>query len=142
VSISQAAKELGVRPETLRRWESEGKITLGAHSSGHRRYNLSQLRGLVPWTAPSTPVTICYARVSSHDQKDDLDRQAALLDSFCAANGWQFEFIRDLGSGMNYRKPGLRQLIKRICQGDVVRLVVTHKDRLLRFGADARFCLM
>lgn len=121
VSRSQAAKELGVNPETLRRWETAGKITVERTPSGHRRYDLAQLRGLVSRTTPSTRVTVCYARVSSHDQKQDLNRQVALLESFCAANGWTFEVIKDLGSGMNYRKPGLRQLIKRICTGDVGR---------------------
>lgn len=68
-------------------------------------------------------------------------RQAALLESFCAANGWQYEVIQDLGSGLNYSKNGLKQLIHRICLGEVGRLVLTHKDRLLRFGSELVFSL-
>lgn len=86
-------------------------------------------------------VTIAYARVSSHDQKADLARQAILLSEFCTKNGWTHEVIRDLGSGMNYHKKGLRELLQRIMRNDVERLVVTHQDRLLRFGAELIFAL-
>ena len=57
------------------------------------------------------------------------------------ARGWSYEVIQDLGSGLNYSKRGLRQVIKRICQGDIQRLVLTHKDRLLRFGAELVFAI-
>ncbi|MBU0492295.1 MAG: IS607 family transposase, partial [Chloroflexi bacterium] len=77
----------------------------------------------------------------SHDQKSDLVTQVALLESFCSANGWTYEVLQDLGSGLNYQKRGLRQLIKRICAGEVGRLVLTHKDRLLRFGSELIFTL-
>jgi putative resolvase len=142
VSISQAAKELGVTAKTLRRWEEQGKIEVERTAGGHRRYDLAKLQGLVPRKPqPGGRITIGYARVSSHDQKEDLGRQAALIESFCAANGWTFEIIEDMGSGLNYRKRGLRQLIKRICSGEVGRVVLSHKDRLLRFGADLVFML-
>ena len=86
-------------------------------------------------------VTLAYARVSSHDQKEDLKRQILVLESFCASHGWEFEILQDLGSGLNYNKRGLRTLIKEICSGKVNRLVITHKDRLLRFGAELIFSL-
>lgn len=63
------------------------------------------------------------------------------MEAFCAANGWRYEVIRDLGSGLNYHKRGLRELIRRICSGQVGRLVITHKDRLLRFGSELVFSL-
>jgi putative resolvase len=59
--------------------------------------------------------TICYARVSSQDQKEDLVRQAAVLESFCAARGGTYEVVQDLGSGLNYQKKGLKKFIKMIC---------------------------
>ena len=83
--------------------------------------------------------TIAYARVSSRDQKADLERQAQVLEMFCAQNGWQYEVITDLGSGMNYRKKGLTRLLNLLISGEVGRLVITHKDRLLRFGAELVF---
>ena len=68
-------------------------------------------------------------------------RQIALLETFCAANGWTYEVLQDLGSGLNYHKKGLQQLIRRICDGSVGRLVLTNKDRLLRFGSELIFSL-
>ena len=86
-------------------------------------------------------LTVAYARVSSHDQKADLERQKQVLELYCAAQGWTFEVITDLGSGMNYQKKGLRRLLNQIIEGKVGRLVVTHKDRLLRFGAELVFAI-
>ncbi len=85
--------------------------------------------------------TVAYARVSSHDQKADLERQKLVLETFCAQRGWTFELVSDLGSGMNYRKKGLKRLLDEIVAGRVGRLVLTHKDRLLRFGAELVFAI-
>lgn len=141
VSIGRAASELGVSRDTLRRWESAGKISVERTPSGHRRYDLSQLRGLVPHKVNSDRITLAYARVSHHSQKKDLKKQINLLESYCIDHNWEFEVIQDQGSGMDYRKSGLRRLIQRICDGDVGRLVVTDRDRLLRFGTDLVFAL-
>ncbi len=142
VGIGTAARESGVHPETLRRWEKAGKIEVDRTPTGFCRYDLAKLRGLVPQhRAPSARQTLLYARVSSHDQKEDLARPVALLESFSAANGWTYEVLQDLGSGLNYPKKGLRLLIKRICSGEVGCLVITHKDRVLRFGSELVFSL-
>ena len=85
--------------------------------------------------------TIAYARVSSSDQKEDLTRQQQVLELFCAKNGWTYELVSDLGSGMNYHKKGLVRLLNELVAGDVERLVITHKDRLLRFGAELVFAI-
>ncbi len=140
VSIYTAAKELGVSITTLRRWEREGKMKSIRTPGGHRRYDLNHLRGLS--SRPSLPenrATLAYARVSSADQKEDLKRQVRLLETYCAANGWTVEIIQDLGSGLNYHKKGLTKLIYRICSAEVGRLVLTNKDRLLRFGSEIIF---
>ena len=142
VPIRAAAKELGVRKETLRAWERAGKIDPPERTpSGQRRYDLAKLRHLAPRTTSSGRTTVAYARVSSHDQREDLVRPIALLESFCAANGRMYETIQDLGSGLNDRQKGLRTLIRRIGSGEIGRLVITHKDRLLRFGSDLVFAL-
>ena len=141
VSIGKAAKELGVSRDTLRRWEAAGKIEVERTPKGHRRYDLMDLRGYAPRRTPSKRTTLAYARVSSQEQKGDLVTQVALLESYCAANGWEYEVLEDLGSGLNYNKRGLRQLIKRICARDIGRLVLTHKDRLLRFGSEIIFAI-
>jgi putative resolvase len=141
VSIKKAAQELGVHQETLRRWEASGKIEAERTPRGHRRYDLSKLRGTIPKSPFGDRATLCYSRVSSHDQKEDLIRQTAVLESFCAGRGWTYEIVQDLGSGLNYQKKGLKKLIKMICSGAVGRLVITHKDRLMRFGAELIFSL-
>lgn len=142
LTIKEAAKELGVAQETLRRWEAEGKIIAERTQGGHRRYDISKLRGIKPREKEETrKITIGYARVSSQDQKEDLKRQVGLIESYCAAQGWNYEILQDMGSGLNYNKRGLRILIKRLCKEDIGRLVLTHKDRLLRFGGELIFSL-
>jgi predicted site-specific integrase-resolvase len=79
--------------------------------------------------------------VSSPDQLQDLHRQVGVLEVYCARKGWTCEIVQDRGSGLNSRKRGLRELIRRICSGEVERLVLTHQDRLLRFGAELVFAL-
>lgn len=64
-----------------------------------------------------------------------------MLELYCASQGWTVDIIADLGSGMNYRKRGLKRLLDGIVEGEVGRLVLTHKDRLLRFGAELVFAL-
>ena len=140
ISISEAAERLGISPTTLRRWEESGKLIPERTQGNQRRYRLSQIE-------PATHLlkqgrkTLAYARVSSHDQKADLDRQKQVLERYCTQQGWTFELISDFGSGMNYYKKGLKRLLDEIVGGNVGRLVITHKDRLLRFGAELVFSL-
>ncbi len=79
--------------------------------------------------------------MSSHDQKDDLERQKQVLELYCASQGWTFEVVADLGSGMKYHKKGLKKLLIDILADRIGRLVVTHKDRLLRFGVELLFAI-
>jgi len=141
VSIGSAAKHFGVSQETLRRWEKLGKIRVERTPKGHRRFDLSQFSSVSRKRFDLERHTIGYARVSSHDQKDDLVRQAQVLENFCAANGWTHEIVQDLGSGLNFQKRGLKKLIQNICSGKIERLILTHKDRLLRFGSELVFSL-
>lgn len=141
MSISEAAKVAGVAPSTLRRWEREGKIRPERTRGGNRRYTLAMLKPHMAHQSPVEKKTVAYARVSSHDQKSDLERQKQMLEMYCAAQGWQFEIVADLGSGMNYHKRGLRKLLSMILDGRINRLVLTHKDRLLRFGAELVFAI-
>ena len=142
LSVAEAAELLGVSSNTLRRWEREGKRIPDERTEGNqRRYRLSSIRPEMVRSNDRKRRTIAYARVSSHDQKEDLDRQRKMLEMFCSAHGWQFEVISDLGSGMNYHKKGLRKLLEAILSGQIGRLVITHKDRLLRFGAELVFSI-
>jgi putative resolvase len=137
ITIGEAAKIKGVSTKTLRRWEAEGKLIPERTANGHRRYDMAQLLGI----KSELSYTIGYCRVSSHDQKEDLIRQKQVLELFCAQKGWQHEIIEDLGSGLNYSKKGLKRLIRLIIDAKVERLVITHKDRLLRFGSELIFSL-
>ena len=141
-SIGEAAQALGVDITTLRRWERLGKIYAEHTAGGHRRYDLTKLRPSLVGAKPDrNRKTVAYARVSSHDQKDDLERQKEVLELYCASQGWTFEVVSDLGSGMNYHKKGLKRLLGAIVDGSIGRLVITHKDRLLRFGAELVFAI-
>lgn len=139
--ISDAADLLGVSITTLRRWEVEGRLVPTRTVSGHRRYDLSKIKPDLYHATDSSLKTIAYARVSSHDQKTDLERQKQVLELYCARQGWEFEVIADLGSGMNYHKKGLKRLLNDILNGKIGRLVIAHKDRLLRFGAELVFAI-
>ena len=142
-TIKEAAAFLGVSPQTVRRWERDGKLPPPQRTQGNqRRYDISKLPPFKksPTNFNERP-TIAYARVLSHDQKDDLQRQEHVLELFCSSHGWTFEILSDMGSGLNYSKKGLRQLLQRIIDGSVGRLVITHKDRLLRFGSELVFAI-
>jgi predicted site-specific integrase-resolvase len=100
---------------------------------------LSDIKKAFPETSSSPKKTIAYARVSSHDQKADLERQIARLKLHCKNASYPCEIISDLGSGLNYKKRGLNALIREICAGNIERLVLTQQDRLLRFGSQLLF---
>ena len=137
LGVAEAAALLGVSSNTLRRWEREGRLIPDERTEGNqRRYRLSSIRPETIRNDDHRRRTVAYARVSSHDQKEDLERQKKMLEMFCSTNGWQFEIISDLGSGMNYHKKGLNKLLEAILDGQIGRLVMTHQDRLLRFGAE------
>ena len=139
LKIGEAAKILGVSIQTMRRWETTGYLKPDRKSEGGTRYYSPDK--LLGEKDIETDLTLAYARVSSHDQKKDLARQQTLLTSYCAAKGWKYEIISDLGSGMNYRKKGLKKVLNAILDKKIIRLVLSHKDRLLRFGAELIFSL-
>lgn len=128
----------------MRNWDRSGKlrpddITRG----GARRYSIKSLQRINGDISPTRDElkTIAYARVSSNDQKKDLERQIDVLELYCARKGYKYEVISDLGSGMNFYKKGLTNLINLILDNKVERLILTHKDRLLRFGAELIFAI-
>lgn len=142
VTIGEAAKALGVSITTLRRWQENGKLIPLRTSGGHRRYDLSKLRPQEFHDAQANErKTIAYARVSRHDQEADLERQKQVLELYCTQNGWTFEIVSDTGSGVKFHKNGLKYLLDEILASKVSRLVITHKDKLLRFGAELIFAI-
>ncbi len=139
IKIGKAAEYLGVSIQTLRRWEVNGSLIPDKKSvGGTRYYSLEQLNG---FKQEECHLTVAYARVSSPDQKKDLERQAELLSIYCIKQGWIYEIIQDVGSGMNFNKKGLKRLLEMIVDRKMIRLVLTHPDRLLRFGTPLIFSL-
>ena len=103
-----------------------------ADSGWHRRFKHDDL-----FPKENDGLTLLYARVSSRDQVEDLARQTDTLQAHCTEKHWSnLHTIQDIGSGLNTRKPGLRKLISLVLARKVKRLVIMHKDRLLRFAND------
>jgi predicted site-specific integrase-resolvase len=118
-----------------------GRLVPERTASGDRRYDLGKITGIGSTWKPDQRRTVAYARVSSADQKADLERQKQVLEIDCAQQGWTFEIVLDLGSGMNYHKRGLKQRLCDLVDGEIGRLVITHTDRLLRFAAELVFAI-
>jgi predicted site-specific integrase-resolvase len=138
LSIGETGAQLGVAVGTLRRWHRQGLLLPSCRTKGgHRRYQHDTVQaagGAAPAVAGKT---VCYARVSSHDQAEQLKTQASRLQKhFVEAGFADIEIISDLGSGLKYRKKGLQRLLQEILRGRVARLVLVTKDRLLRFGSE------
>ena len=134
-SINEFSKILGVSAQTLRNWDNHGKLhPHHTSSNGYRYYSHEQLNQVMNIKPNLNRKIIGYCRVSSHKQKDDLERQIENMRMYLISQGKPFEIISDIGSGINYKKKGLKQLLKLITQNKVDKIVVLYKDRLLRFG--------
>ena len=134
MSIGKFAKKIGVNVATLRRMEKKGEL-MPTHvsSGGTRYYSTEQLKHFIKGENKNKLV-VGYCRVSTRSQKDDLETQVNNVKSYMIAKGYQYEIIEDIGSGINYNKKGLKQLIDKINNQEVSKVVVLYKDRLIRFG--------
>jgi len=125
IPLRKAVEFLGLHPNTLRRYADEGKIKSIKNAAGQRLYDVESFqRGSV------SPAVICYCRVSSAKQKDDLARQLEFMrERYPGA-----EIVQDIGSGLNFKRKGLQALLVRLMRGDKLQIVVAGRDRLCRFG--------
>lgn len=125
VPSRKATKALGVCANTLRKYADNGRIATIRNEAGQRLYDVaSYIRGR------SATAVVCYCRVSSPKQRDDLARQVVYMrGEFPDA-----EIIKDISSGLNFKRKGLRSILERLLCGDQLTLVVAHRDRLCRFG--------
>lgn len=141
LTTKQASEIAGVNKDTIRRWEDKGLIKSYRTDGGHRRYDTESLYNYIlqPKVEVSEKYALIYARVSTRSRENDLDRQVKLLEMFCSSNGWKYKVLKDIGSGLNYSKKGLLELIKLIETNQINRLVINYKDRLLRFGSEIIF---
>lgn len=133
VSATKIQERFGVSSSSLRRWEKDGKVNTIRTPGRFRLYDVGDVEHLFQ-QEKSTPgpekEKICYARVSSDHQKEDLKRQIQDLKSKYPKH----TIIKDIGSGLNYKRKGFLALLERVYEGNVSEVIVTHKDRLCRYG--------
>lgn len=134
ISIGKFAKMLGVTPTTLRRMHESGELIPARITRGGTRYYSTEQLNNFSKSDNGTKIVIGYCRVSTPSQKDDLDTQIQNVKTYMYAKGYEFEIIKDIGSGINYKKKGLKELIDKILSHQVSKVVVLYKDRLIRFG--------
>jgi putative resolvase len=136
--VSEFAERIGKSSSTLRRWDREGRLVARRTPSGHRYYSNEDLYRAFGIEKPEPErQNIVYCRVSSRGQLDDLQSQVKAMEMFCLGAGIPIdELIKEVGGGMNFRRKKFLALVERIEQGEVGRLVIAHKDRLVRFGFD------
>jgi len=128
----EVAKRLGVSTMTVRRWIKAGKIK--AYQIGREfRIPESEVLRLLEGKLPDK--VVIYARVSSRDQKEDLERQVEYLKNYCSTKGYQVtKILTDISSGLNENRKGLKKLFKLVESGEITKVVITYRDRLTRFG--------
>jgi putative resolvase len=138
--VSKAAEILGISKEVLRKWDNEGKVNAIRTPGGMRLYDITEINtSLVSKQknkACEGTSVIIYARVSSAKQKDDLERQKKYLQSNIPDKykGCRIVEVSDIGSGINFRRPGLLRILGSVKEGNVSGVVVASRDRLARFG--------
>ena len=135
-SAKTVTKILGVTAQTLRNWDKEGKLKpTYVKSNGYRYYSEESILSYTQERKTKKNLNVIgYARVSSKKQSDDLERQVENIKNYLSTKYESFDIITDIGSGINYTKPGLLKLIEKINKKEVDLIVVLYKDRLLRFG--------
>ena len=134
ISIGKFAKMVGLTPTTIRRMHETGELVpYHISKGGTRYYSTEQLNKFLNHNQAEKKV-IGYCRVSTPAQKDDLKTQVENVKTYMYAKGYQFEIIEDIGSGINYRKKGLKELLSKISNHEISKIVILYKDRLVRFG--------
>lgn len=131
ITSTKAREMLKITSETLRTWSKNGKIVAIKLPSGQRRYNLQDINtylGITPSLKEKRK--ICYCRVSSKKQMDDLERQK----DFFRREYPDHELVTDVGSGLNWKRKGLKTILEQSMLGNIERVVVAHRDRLCRFA--------
>lgn len=128
----EVCKYLHITGPNLALWARKGKINSVRTSGGHRRYPIEEITRLTGTTPTNTKKRdkVCYCRVSTRSQKEDLERQV----EFFRLKYPNHQIIRDIGSGINFKRKGFLSILDRAIRGDIEEVVVTHKDRLCRFG--------
>ena len=136
MSIGKFAKEVGLSVQHLRKLHDDNILIPDVITKGGTRYySDEQLQAYLNKNNPQQELpVILYARVSTRSQKEDLDKQVENLKSYAISKGYSFEIITDIGSGINYTKQGLKQLIQKINNKEISKIIILYKDRLIGFS--------
>lgn len=138
------AELLGVSVKTLQRWDRDGILKANRTPTDRRYYTYDQylqFKGIQ--TENDIRDTVIYARVSTRNQKDDLQNQVEFLKQFCNAKGIIVnQCIEDFGSGLNYNRKNWNKLLDEVMENKIKTIVISNKDRFIRFGYDwfEKFC--
>lgn len=136
MSIGKFAKQVGLSQQHLRKLHEDKVLIPDVISPGGTRYysdeQLNEYLNVKP-EEKNLPVVL-YARVSTKSQYNDLDKQVENLKQYAYSKGYNFDIITDIGSGINYKKQGLKDLIEKINNREISKVVILYKDRLVRFG--------
>ena len=138
------AELLGVSVKTLQRWDRDGILKANRTPTDRRYYTYDQylqFKGIQ--TENDIRDTVIYARVSTRNQKDDLQNQVEFLKQFCNAKGIIVnQCIEDFGSGLNYNRKKWNKLLDKVMENKIKTIVISNKDRFIRFGYDwfEKFC--
>ena len=132
ISTAKAKQILGVSEDTLRKWADGGMFPSIRTPRGTRLYNVSKFinNQLSIKEDEREKESYCYCRVSSQNQKDDLQRQIQYMQEHYPNH----RIVSDIGSGLNFKRKGLRSLIELATKGGVGEVVVAYRDRLCRFA--------
>ena len=138
IRLNEMAKRLNVSVKTLQRWDREGILVAKRTPTDRRYYTEDQYLEYIGSSTKSKRKTIAYARVSSANQKDNLQNQIRFIRSYVNAKGEILDdVIEDIGSGLNYnRKRWNDLLLNQIPKGEIEKIYITYKDRFVRFGFD------
>lgn len=129
ISAAKIKKRFDVSNQILRQWADAGKINCVRLPSGKRLYKSSDIEST--FKSPSKPrIKVCYARVSSEKQKEDLDRQIQFLQNSFPHH----QIFHDIGSGLNWKRKGFTSLLDKVYDKLIEEIVVSYRDRLCRFG--------
>lgn len=134
-TLKEVSEITGYAQVTLRKWIYDGKLTSIKSKGGHHRLTEEMLNNLLGVKRRMKDrIVVGYCRVLSREQEEDLSRQIESVREYMLANGYSFEIIKDIGSGMNYKNPGLIQVTNKVINGEVDRVVILYQDRLVRVG--------
>ena len=138
LTLQEACRRLGVHPNTLRKWDKQGKIRVVRTVGGRRRIPESEVERLIGFVKPdASKKAVIYVRVSSYDQKQkgDLERQRQSLLDYAKSRGYEVvAVLEDVASGLNEYRKSLSRLFGLVEERRVGVVVVAFKDRLTRFG--------